>query len=888
VSGSTAAGRRRLGQAESALELAQTDPRRAVGLATALIQNTSSDPEVRAVALRAAGLALAELHRPAEALRQLDQAVRLAGRSGLDQREGEARMSAAWVLFTMGRGRQALVEADRAGALLRDHAAHRMRAQRAVILHGIGRTEEAFADYDAALVELVRGRDRLWEALARNNRGILYAERNQIQPATRDLVRAGELFRELGMALAVAHIEHNLGFLAARAGDTVAALDWFRRSEEGHLAAGVPPTLVLISRAEVLLGVRLADEAVSVARRAVGQSQAARRSADLAQARLVLAEASLVAGDADEARRSADEALRAFRRQGRTAWALLAQWVGLRARLAAAERPDGRLLGQCRRLGARLRAAHWDNAALEAGIEAARLAVGLGRPAVAMAELDRAAPTGRRVAALTRARGLYAVALRRYLAGDRRGARAALRRGTATVSDYATALGSLDLRAGVASHVADLTELGVRIALDGGRAASVLHWSELGRGLTLRTRPAPPPDDAELAALLAELRHVAVERRTAALAGVDPRPLVRRQARLEEAVRMISRRSRSRAATAPTGPTDRLVERLADLLADRTLVSYVEGAGEVVAVVCSGGRVGMRNLGPIDRLGNEVGTLLAALRRLSGGYGSDAVLRQRRTVAEQAAARLEATLITPLGLEPNGRPVVIVPAGVLHSLPWPALPALAGRAVTVAPSAALWAGIEGRRRARERRGRRPLVLVQGPDLPGAQREVAELAAAAPATTTLRGADATVAAVLDAVSGADVAHIACHGEFRPDNPLFSTLRLADGPLTVYDLQRVRRVPRRMVLSACDVGRTAVTAGEGLLGMSAAILSMGAHTLVAPLVSVPDDTTCQLMVGFHERLAAGTPADAALLQARETLPDDAAGYATRASFLCLGHG
>jgi CHAT domain-containing protein len=93
---------------------------------------------------------------------------------------------------------------------------------------------------------------------------------------------------------------------------------------------------------------------------------------------------------------------------------------------------------------------------------------------------------------------------------------------------------------------------------------------------------------------------------------------------------------------------------------------------------------------------------------------------------------------------------------------------------------------------------------------------------------------------------------------------------------------------LVLSACDAGRSAVTPGEGLLGLSASLLSLGAAALIAPLVAVPDDTTRALMVELHRRLGAGSPPAEALRLARSALPDDVTGYATAASFVCLGGG
>jgi len=869
-----------LAQATSAVSLAQTDPARSLALATSVADARASGNEARAVALRAAGLALAELHRPADALRQLRRSVRLTAAAGLRQREGEARMSAAFVLCTLGRTRSALTEADRAESLLDGDARYRLQAQRGAILYSTGSTEAALAQYGTAITGLVRSKDRLWEAIARNNRGVLHAAENRLAAATRDLERAAELFGGLDMSLARAHIEHNLGFLAARGGDAVGALERYRRAEAMHRAAGVPPTLILITRAELLLGLRLADEAVQVARQAVELCAAARRAVDLAQARLVLAEAALVAGDGTLALSSAEDALRAFHRQGRTSWALVARWVRLEGRIATGAAPGPALLTESRRLAGQLDVARWQAFGLEARIAAARLAADLGRTAEARAELARAVVTGHRGPALTRARALYARALSSRLAGDRAGARRALQRATTVVSDYATALGSLDLRAGVAGHVADLTELGVRLALEDGSAIGVLRWSELGRGLTLTTRPAPPPDDAELAARLSELRQVLADLREATTAGADPRPLLRHQARVEEAVRATGRQSRGRSASRDPLP----LRHLRDALGDRVLLSYVECAGLLYGVVVRDGRPAIAPLRPAAEVAAEVRSLLAGLRRLSGGYGAAGALVQRRVVVQRTAERLQRALLAPLGITGAGPAVVVVPAGPLHPLPWAVLPALAGRAVTVAPSAALWVEAEQRPRARADR----VVLVAGPDLPGAAAEIAELATALPRATALTGPAATAQAVLSALDGADVAHVACHGEFRPENPLFSALRLADGPVTGYDLQRLRKVPTTVVLSACDAARTAVTPGEGLLGLSAALLSLGARTLVAPLVPVPDETTRTLAVAFHRRVAAGDTADVALAVARSALDGGVAGYATGAAFVCLGHG
>ncbi|MFM9469936.1 hypothetical protein ACKI1K_45635, partial [Streptomyces scabiei] len=50
-----------------------------------------------------------------------------------------------------------------------------------------------------------------------------------------------------------------------------------------------------------------------------------------------------------------------------------------------------------------------------------------------------------------------------------------------------------------------------------------------------------------------------------------------------------------------------------------------------------------------------------------------------------AAARMARLLVDPLRPLLGDHPVVVVPTGVLHAVPWAALPGLAGRPVVVAP-----------------------------------------------------------------------------------------------------------------------------------------------------------------------------------------------------------
>jgi len=171
-----------------------------------------------------------------------------------------------------------------------------------------------------------------------------------------------------------------------------------------------------------------------------------------------------------------------------------------------------------------------------------------------------------------------------------------------------------------------------------------------------------------------------------------------------------------------------------------------------------------------------------------------------------------------------------------------------------------------------------VALVAGPGLEHADAEIAALSRSYGDAVVLVGSGATADATSAAIEGARMAHLATHGRFRSDNPQFSSLELADGPLTVYDLERLSEPPEVVVLSACDSGLSGVRPGDELMGLAAAVLALGTRTLVASTVPVADEPTRPFMQAFHGRLLAGTgPAEALAVTTAETGLD---------GFVCLG--
>jgi CHAT domain-containing protein len=162
------------------------------------------------------------------------------------------------------------------------------------------------------------------------------------------------------------------------------------------------------------------------------------------------------------------------------------------------------------------------------------------------------------------------------------------------------------------------------------------------------------------------------------------------------------------------------------------------------------------------------------------------------------------------------------------------------------------------------------MFVAGPGLPVAEAEARAVAGCYTDAVLLLGEEATVSAADEAMRRVDVAHLVCHGTFSSENPMFSSLRLADGPMFVYDLEQMSP-PSVIVLSACSAGSHATPAGKEVLGLTASLLAVRPRAVIAATVVVPDSpATVDVMRHLHRQLADGIGPAEALRRARMTDP------------------
>lgn len=869
--------------AERAGRLVGTDPElaRRVARDALAAARVAGDGLAAATALRAHGRAAVELGELEEATRVLREAVREADRAAAPDTAAEARVSLAYALSERGRTADALRQLDLAAAVLRGQPGAGVLMQRGLVLWRCGRTDEALDAYRRALPVLRRGPDRLVEARLYNNRSLVYADRGDLAAAAADLHRVAELYRDEGQHVLAADAETNLGWVSFRAGDVPAALGFLDSAEASYRAQGVPPRELLLTRGELLLSVGAFDEARQTAERAIVQFSAAGWQSLLAEAQLLLSQAQLAGDDVDAAQGAATTAATLFGRQRRPGWASVARYTALRADERAGELTP-QLRRRALREAGRLAALGWRAQELDARLIAARVALELGDVRTVRRELTLTAAARTRGSTELRIRAWYAEAMVRLATGREAGAEQALRAGFRVMEEQRATLGATELRVHVASHAHDVATLGLRLATGSGSPRKVLDWAERWRAGALRLRPVRPPADEELAAALVELRTVSGDTEAAHLAGRPVERLLARRRTLEERVRRLSRQAAGPLFAPPTEPPT--VERLAAGLGDAVLVELIATFEDdaLTAVTVADGEPRLHALGSRGAASRELTALLFALRRLALGHGSATTALAQVTMR---AARLETAVLGPLRAVLGDRPLVVVPTGSLRSVPWALLPACTGRPVTVAPSAAVWLRATGRQWSPGRR----VVLVGGPGLDGAAAEIEALAAAYPHAVRLDGPAATVAAVLVALDGADVAHIAAHGTLRGDNPLFSALTMADGQLTAYDLERLTGAPQLVLLPACQSGGGNVLAGDEVMGLTSALFALGTRTAVATVVPVPDEATRPLMLALHDGLRQGRPVARALAEAQAAADrSDPAALATAGGFVCYGAG
>lgn len=816
--------------------------------------------------LYAQGLALTNERQ----YRDADAALIRAAAAATD-RDLRARIAGtrSYVLDQLGRPDEGerLCRATLDDPALGPHARGVVAGQLGSILLHRGRLDEAAAWLGSAIETIPD--DPVAVANLRMNRSVIAMQLRDLPGAFADLERAIEGFEGHGTDIDVAEARHNLGYTALLEGDLVRAMREMGAARTIIAGASAANAAIGdVDMAEALRDAGLVTEAERLLRSAADAFRKNGMPQARAEAELHLAR-SLLRHDPRAAARTAAAAARHFSALGATSWADRARGIRLRAQLSAGAMdragrivtPGGVDEAEVAAVTAALRRAglRGDGAALRLTQELWRARHGV--PPRRMPRAEPQAPLEVRMLA-------HEVrAARAVQSGRDAAARRVAASGLDELTRWRSAFGSLDLQTSLAMHGHTLMVTGLGAAVRSADPATVFEWSERARHLSLQVVPLRPPPDAAQAAELSELRMLRADAAGSDWTS-DPRAVelaaqLRRRQWTTTGVSDIEERVSLEAAAAALDP-------------DTALVSYVfSGEGLTCVVVDQrGARVSALPGWP------EVRKDLPALRSdldMAAAVQSGPMVEVVRRSLDARLDRLSALLLDgPLAALTATRLVVTAP-GVLSGLPWTMLPGLRGRTVTVAASASRW--VHGRAVAAQRA--RSVAFAVGPRVARGEEEARAGAAHWADSRVLTGASATVEATRTAAAETDILHVAAHGRHALDNPLFSGIQLSDGALFGYDIDRMPHVPRTVVLSACEAGRSAVRWGEEAIGMTRAWLHAGAAAVIAAPVVVADHDAAELLGAVHGELAGGVPPAAALAAATERT-------GIRTPFLCHGNG
>ncbi len=879
------------------------DPRRAGEMAEVALEaaSFSSDPLATAVALWTQGnisLYTGDFEASVETYQTAEVAYAAQG-DGLSV--ARLQSNRVFALTNLGRHRQALALAETARQELvaLDHSDS---VYMATLDMNVGVACRQAGHYDRALAAYEQGRivfERLGHtaqaARMEVNRSKVLEKLDRFREAASLLTKARQTLLAHDIALDVARADLNLAHLAFRRGRYRQALEGYARAREGFVALDNDMEVASVDfyRSRLYLSLNLFSEAhelASHARRAFLERGMARYAI---QATAWQAAAARGLGDVAAAVALFEQARAALEERGET---LEVAFLDLQR--AALLRQTGQLEAALETAGA---AAHT--------LERYGLAVRLAQARLTMADclLDegRADEAACLYTAALEAAEEEALATLAYRARYGLGQVAQASGDDDTASrNYETAAAHLeaihrDLQVDEfqASFVDDklkVYEAAVRLALQRGDVEAAFDYVErakagalldlLARGLELTGQ-----EDDELLERLQALReawhwHASQLEDFADDKDDDDKSLRSGEPNVWATIRDIERQlsetwrqlrlQKHRYAILGGGRRLSLADVQARLPDDTLLMQYYATQGNLLAFLVTGRDAEIVELGvTTEKVEDLIATWrfdLDSLRLMLPDLSPD------ETLALEADSRIHLrrlyqTLVAPSSnrLAPY-RHLIVVPHRALHYLPFSALHDGQGYLVdrfhiSYLPGASLLTETS------EVGLHHPLILAysDGGRLPHALDEARQIAALFDGAQVFLEDEATEARLREHAPACGLLHLATHGAFRADNPLFSWLRLADARLTVRDVYGLHLPSASLVtLSACETGLGGLQGGD-VLGLSRGFLAAGARLLLLSLWPVDDVSTAHLMTVFYGQLAAGQKTSAALRAAQQTL-------------------
>jgi CHAT domain-containing protein len=883
--------------AEAVRERVRVDVHEAAALSDAavMVAGRIESEEAMARALRAKANAhwFKNELKPAVAL--FAEAVRLFALSGNDAERGRTLSSSIQSLILLGEYAHALEAAEQAGAIFEklgdERRLARLEINIANIFHRQDRFAEALDRYERACERLLPFDDAEGVGVALHNMAVCLIVLNDFERALATYERARAHCAAAGMPVLVAQADYNIAYLYYFRGDYSRALELLRAARVACTQVGdlYHSALCNLDQSEVYLELNLSAEAAEMA--IEGQALFERLGNGYEAARSVT-NLAIALGQQGEAVRALDlfaQARSRFEREQNTVWPALIDLYQALVLVNQGRYFEARRL--CVSALAFFRAADIRRKVVMCELLLARIGLGTGAPDEALEHcanaIDAAVGLGAPVVEyqahflkgqIEEARGDGAAA---YLSYQEARTRLEALRSILWGEDLKIAF--MTTKFAVYERLVDLC---IRQGGDEDRTAhEIFGYIEQAKSRSLRDlfferiQPMAAPDDgqSELVRQIRTLREelnwyyhriefeqLSRDEQSAGRLDTLQTQLQNREHTFIKVLRETPAGVRAAVGlhNAPAATPD--VIRAA-LRRDTTIVEYFRTGDQILAAVLTLDDLRIVPLTTVSRVRHLIRMLQFQLAKIQ--FGPAYLAEIERWSLESTNVHLQelyAELFAPLPVRPGGH-VVIVPHDVLHYVPFHALHD--GRSylvdstdVSYAPSASIYALCC--QRPGPSTGRSVVFGVPDERAPFIADEVDAVAGLVPEAEVRIGAAASVAELRSLCADARIVHVATHGRFREDNPLFSGIRLGDAYLTLHDLSGLRLSVDLVTLSGCATGLNVVAEGDELRGLVRGVLAAGARSLLVSLWDVHDRSTATFMTLFYKGLAGGLGKAAAL--------------------------
>jgi CHAT domain-containing protein/predicted negative regulator of RcsB-dependent stress response len=298
------------------------------------------------------------------------------------------------------------------------------------------------------------------------------------------------------------------------------------------------------------------------------------------------------------------------------------------------------------------------------------------------------------------------------------------------------------------------------------------------------------------------------------------------------------------------------VEELQEILPENTLLlEYYTARNRFYVCLVSRKQFKIVALSDVNGVREKLRLLQLQLAKFR--LGSDYIQSLEKALLEATQAHLEelyALLIAPIREQLTTEHLIIVPHAFLHYLPFHALSdgkryVIDDFSVSYAPSSSIFAVCQ-KKPHRTDDGDTLILAVPDARAPYIEEEAHFVASAMGKARLFMGEEATEEQLRIHGPGSRFIHIATHGYFRQDNPMFSSIRLGNSLLSLFDLYQLHFDAELVTLSGCGTGMNVVIGGDELIGLVRGLLYAGAQTLMVSLWEVHDQSTAEFMRDFYQ--------------------------------------